>query len=95
MKPTPKKVSLTQQVNHLDQRFDRHLEIYANNSKESKRVADAIERMEEHSRCRDVKVDEMYAVFNDGKVATKIAKWMFAFLIALGGAWLMIKQIIR
>lgn len=84
----------------LDQRIDKCLEMqlaftemYRSNGVESARVAAALEKLEEHSKCRDAKIDEMYTFFNDGRIATKFAKWSFGLLITLGGAFLMIKQI--
>jgi len=43
-------------VQDLEKRFDRHLEIYANNGKEMARLAGAVERMEERANLRDERV---------------------------------------
>lgn len=92
----------TEELKALDQRLDKYVDMQlafaemCNKSIiESARVATALERLEEHSKCRDTKIDEMYTVFHDGKVATRIAKWAFALMIALGGAVLLVKQIIK
>lgn len=82
-------------LNALEKRFDKHISIYAANGKESKRVADALERLIQYNSERDVKVDEMYALFNDGKTATKITKWVFTFIMATGGAFLLFKNILK
>jgi len=52
---------LLDEIESLEDRFDRHLEIYRNNGIESKRVADALVTLLEHSLERDAKVDTMYA----------------------------------
>ena len=71
------------------------LEIYAQNGKESKRVADALERLIEHSKERDAKVDEMYEFFYGGHVVTRVAKVAGTFIMACGGAYLMFKSILK
>lgn len=38
---------------------------------------------------------EMYELFNDGKTLTKVFKWAFRVTVALGGAYLMIRTIIK
>lgn len=55
------------ELNILEDRFHTHLLIYANNGVESKRVADALVLLVEHSALRDVKVDTMYAKFTIDK----------------------------
>jgi len=42
-----------------------------------------------------IKVDEMYSFYLNGSVGVKIAKWTFAFLMAIGAAYLMAKSIIK
>jgi hypothetical protein len=86
---------MTDKISNLERRFDKHLAIYAANGKESKRVADLIEKMMEHSRERDIKLDEMYESFTTGREGIRILKWVFGLSIAVGGAYLMIKQIIH
>lgn len=62
----------------------------------------SFEMLLEHSRERDIKVDamvakvdEMYKVFNNGSFLVKVTQWGFGLLLALGGAYLMIKSIIH
>lgn len=69
----------------------------------------AFEMLLDHSRERDVKVDaivekidaivakvdEMYKVFNNGTFLVSVIKWGFGLLLAVGGGYLMFKQIIH
>lgn len=55
----------------------------------------AVRNLEVHSMERDKKVDEMYSVFNNGKFLTQVVKWGFGTLLAMGGAYLMVKSIIH
>lgn len=82
-------------LKELDKKLDKHLEIYANNGYESKRVADALERLIAHSQERDIRVDEMYEFFSSGKLISRVAKFSGTFIVACAGAWLMFKQIIK
>jgi len=41
------------------------------------------------------KVDEMYSFYLNGSIGVKIAKWTFAFLMAIGAGYLMLKSIIK
>ena len=80
---------------YIEEKLDRHLEIYKNNGKESKRVADALEKLIAHSQERDVKVDEMYEFFSSGKIATKLAKFVGTSFVALLSTYLIIKNILK
>ena len=82
-------------VKHLEDRFDGHLAIYANNGKESARVASALERIERHSFERDKKVDEMFDTYNSFKVGKVGIAWLFGIFMAVGSAILMVKEILR
>lgn len=76
---------------------------------ELERFRASFEMLLQHSRERDVKVDaivekidaivakvdEMYKVFNNGSFLVKVIQWGFGLLLALGGAYLMIKSIIH
>jgi len=42
-----------------------------------------------------IKVDEMYSFYLNGSIGVKIAKWTFAFLMAIGAGYLMVKSIIK
>ncbi len=82
-------------VQDLEKRFDRHLEIYANNGKEMARLAGAVERMEERANLRDERVSEMFEVYQQFKFGKKGIIWIIGTLTFLGGAYLMTKQIIK
>lgn len=62
---------------------------------ELKRLNSILEMLIKHSEERDKKVDEMYSVFNNGRFLTSVVKWGFGTLLALGGAYLMVKSIIH
>lgn len=62
---------------------------------ELKRLNNILEMLIKHSEERDKKVDEMYSVFNNGRFLTSVVKWGFGTLLAIGGAYLMIKSIIH
>ena len=62
----------------------------------------AIRNLESRSLERDKKVDEMvakveqmYHVFNNGSFLVKLTKWGFATVIAIGGAYIMIRDILH
>ncbi len=64
-------------------------------------LTSAIHNLESHSMERDKKVDEMmakveemYKVFNNGSFLVSVVKWGFGTVLAVGGAYLMFKQII-
>lgn len=86
-------------VEDLEKRFDRHLEIYANNGKEMARLASVIEAMQLYSTERNKKVDEMYITYQEFMMGKKGIIWLiggsFAIFMALGSAYLMIKNIIK
>jgi hypothetical protein len=84
-----------QHAMYIEDKLDRHLEIYKNNGKESKRVADALEKLIAHSKERDQKVDEMYVFFSDGKVATKLAKFVGTSFVAILSTYLLFKNITK
>lgn len=70
--------------------------------RELERFAQSFEMLLEHSKERDVKVDEMvarvdemYKVFNNGTFLVSIVKWFFGLLLAVGGGYLMFKQILH
>jgi len=69
---------------------------------ELQKFRQSFELLLEHSRDRDVKVDamvekveEMYKVFNNGTFLVSVIKWFFGLLLAVGGGYLMFKQIIH
>lgn len=69
---------------------------------ELRRFRESFEMLLEHSRERDVKVDEMvakvdemYKVFNNGTFLVSVVKWGFGLLLAVGGGYLMFKQILH
>ena len=84
---------MDERIDDVDNRLDRHLEIYANNGKEMARLAQAIEAHIKSQDNVEIKVNEMYKIFNDGKIGTKIVKWVFRVLIAIGSAVIIYKGI--
>ena len=84
-----------QHAMYIEEKLDAHLKIYAANGKESKRVADALEKLIAHSQERDAKVDEMYVFFSDGKIATKIAKFVGTGFVAILSTYLLFKNITK
>lgn len=75
-------------INTIDDRLDKHLEIYSNNGKESKRVADNLEILITQHK-------EMYDIFQTLKGGKTTIRWVIGTLMFLGGAYLMVKQIIK
>ena len=95
-----------EKIEELEQRFDRHLEIYANNGKEMARLAVAVENMHDtiinHTNEEDKtkkQVDEMYIWFSGLMVSTRwgdsFIKYIFAIIIGTGSLILLYKQIIK
>ena len=84
---------IDEKVDTLDERLDRHLEIYAANGKESARVANALETLINRSAERDAKVDEMLNLFNTFKGGKTVIKWIFGIIMAIGSLWLLIIKI--
>lgn len=95
-----------QQLNHIDNkvdelevRFDKHLDIYANNGKEAARLAAAVERLIERSVDRDKRTDEMYEWFQKITIGKSAIVWVvvstFGIVTAIGTVVLMIKNILK
>lgn len=80
-------------VDELEGRFDSHLQVYANNGKESARVAAVLERLEIRSKERDEKVDEMFKVYQSFKFGKMGITWAFGICMAVGSAFLLIKNL--
>ena len=80
----------TIQINNEDH-IRREIEM----QEELKRLNATLEELLKHSEERDKKVNEMYEVFNNGRFLTSVVKWGFGLLLALGGAYLMVKSIIN
>lgn len=64
--------------------------------------SDWMDKLLQHSAERDVKVDamvakvdEMYKVFNNGTFLVSVIKWGFGLVLAVGGGYLMFKQILH
>lgn len=75
-------------ITSIDDRLDKHLVIYANNGKESARVADALEKLiKQHG--------EMYDLFSTLKGGRTTIKWIFGFVLAVGSAVLLTKNILK
>jgi len=69
---------------------------------ELERFSKSFELLLDHSRDRDIKVDamiekvdEMYKVFNNGTFLVSVIKWGFGLLLALGGGYMMFKNIVH
>ena len=82
----------------LNTEIQRHDELF----KALAELTVAIRAAEDRANVRDKKVDEihtkveeMYKVFNNGSFLVKVTQWGFGLLLALGGAYLMIKSIIH
>jgi hypothetical protein len=41
------------------------------------------------------KVEEMYKVFNNGSFLVSVIKWGFGLILAIGGAYIMFKDILH
>lgn len=86
-------------VYDLEKRFDRHLEIYANNGKELARLAAAVEALSLRADTRDKKTDEMYTTYQEFTMGRRGIIWLigglFALFMAVGSAILMVKNIMK
>lgn len=86
-------------VYDLEKRFDRHLEIYAENNKEMHRLANIVEQMVERSQVRDKAVDEMHKTYQEFMLGRRGIIWAtagtFALFMAIGSAILMVKNILK
>lgn len=60
---------------------------------ELKKMNDTLETLLRHSEERDIKVDEMYQLYKSGDMVITILKWTFTLIMALGGGYLLLKQI--
>jgi len=76
----------------------QHEEIY----KALNELTQVCRNLENHSMERDKKVDEMvrkveemYKVFNNGSFLVTVIKWSFGTVLAVGGAYLMFKDILK
>lgn len=75
--------------------IEQHLRNEITMQEELRRLNGILEELLKHSEERDKKVDEIYSVFNNGKFLTQVVKWGFGTLLAMGGAYLMVKSIIH
>lgn len=60
---------------------------------ELKKLNDTLETLLRHSEERDIKVDEMYQLYKSGGMVITILKWTFTLIMALGGGYILLKQI--
>lgn len=58
------------------------------------KLALCIEEMKKNSDINHQKVDEMFTLYKNGSFLITVLKWVFATILAIGGAYLMFKQII-
>jgi hypothetical protein len=86
---------MTKGIEKLEEEFDEFKEAYTKNGKELVRMATVLEAHLKIHEDMIAKVDAMYAVFNDGKVGTKIIKWIFGVMMAIGGLALLVKNLIK
>lgn len=70
---------LSERISDVENRLDKHIDVYRANGKESKRVADALEVMIDQNK-------EMYEMFSTFKGGWTMGKWIFGFFVAIGGA---------
>lgn len=75
---------------------EQHVEIYQALGE----LTQVCRNLEIHSIERDKKVDEMmskveemYKVFNNGSFLVRVVQWGFGLTLAIGGAYIMFKQI--
>lgn len=82
-----------------DARFNRHLEIYANNGKELKELTGVIYRIVPMFEENTKQTKEMYEIFNGisttSKWTTKIVKWIVGILLGVGSLIIMWNNIIK
>ena len=81
----------------MQENFENHKEIRI----ALETLTQVCRNLENHSLERDKKVDEMvakveemYKVFNNGSFLISVVKWSFGLTLAIGGAYLMIKEIL-
>ena len=64
-------------------------------SKQQEEIVDKQKDLEKTQGAILVQVTEMYSFYLNGSIGVKIAKWTFAFLMAIGAGYLMVKSIIK
>lgn len=79
---------LESDVKALESRFDNH-------GIESTRVARVLERLEEHSRDRDIKVDEMFEAYKALIIGKKGIVLLFGIFMTIGTAILMLRELFK
>lgn len=72
---------------------DDHLQKEFMMQEELKKLNETLETLLRHSEERDIKVDEMYQLYKSGGMVITILKWTFTLIMALGGGYLLLKQI--
>ena len=90
------------QIQELETRFDRHLEIYANNGKELAALKEAVKSLErfltENRKLDDIFREELKPIMNSYSTLVSGRKMILGFIIfvsALGSLYLLIKQILK
>lgn len=76
--------ALGKQLVDLGKRFDEHVQIYAENGKESKRLADTVEGFGEMMVDRNKKIDEMWEAFAKARTGRDIFIGFFKFFALIG-----------
>lgn len=62
---------------------------------ETEQIMEKLQAIEKMVLDNNIKTDEMYDFYLDGKIGVKLLKWGFALAMSIGGAYLMFKNIIK
>lgn len=82
-------------IEELENRFDEHLRIYADNGRELARLATAMElHIKEHDEFK-IKLEPMIKFYEGAGFTQKAVMYLLALLTAIGGLYLLIKQIFK
>ena len=83
------------QIEELESRFDRHLEIYANNGRELSRLSKLIEiHIKDHDEFKK-KIEPMIKFYEGMTFTQRMVMYMLALLASIGGLYIIIKQIFK
>ena len=83
------------QIEELESRFDRHLEIYANNGRELSRLSKLIEiHIKNHDEFKD-KIEPMIKFYDGMGFTQRFALYVIAVISSVVGLYLLIKQVFK
>lgn len=85
----PNNIRETNQINTTEEHLLKEFMM----QEELKKLNETLETLLKHSEERAIKVDEMYQLYKSGGMVITILKWTFTLIMALGGAYLLLKQI--